>query len=453
MADCYLSVADGKEDKTRSRTWRFTIDNYTNVPASLTAGMRYLIVGEEVTPDGTARLRGYVVFQNPKMLPHKHFLEYGHGTFSVAIGNRDENVEHCKKGGNYYEFEGHKKDPKMKRHHGKRAQEDPDKDPKMQGHHGKSEREDRNRDPKMQGHHGKRAQEEPNKDPKMQGHHGKRAQEDPNKDPKKQGHHGKREQEDPNRDPKMQGHHGKREQEDPDRDPKKQGHHGRVGGQTEQDEWERCWQLARRGKFEEIPPAKRIKHLSTWLMVQSKFGVKLDCIGKLNNLWIHGPAGSGKSRWVNLTYPHCYRKLNSKWWDGYSVDDPDHKVVLCEDLHPDTWDVLPQLKVWADHYPFIAETKGSSLTIRPENIVVTSNYTPEQCFARREDVIAIRRRFSVLTVEHLPAPGTRQEAHPDSSQEETRAEHAQMGLTDGETSQVGNNKCKTCSSYHSAGGR
>ena len=311
--------------KTRSRAWNFTIDDYTGVPASLPAGTRRLIVGEEVAPDGTARLRGYVVFDNPKMSPHKHFLEYGRGTFSAAGGDRDENIERCKRGGNYREFGG----------------------------------------------------------------------------------------------------------------PGKRG-----GGSEDGDEWERCWQLARRGKFEEIPPEKRIKHLSTWLTVQSKFGARLDCIGKLDNLWIHGPSGSGKSRWVNLTYPRCYRKLNTKWWDGYSVVDPDHKVVLCEDLHPDTWDVLPQLKVWADHYPFRAETKGSSLTIRPEKIVVTSNYTPERCFARREDVAAVRRRFTVLTVERLPPPrlpaaGTRQEVRPDSSREETREEHGREGPTDGETSEVG----------------
>ena len=95
--------------KTRSRAWNFTIDDYTGVPASLPAGTRRLIVGEEVAPDGTARLRGYVVFDNPKMSPHKHFLEYGRGTFSAAGGDRDENIERCKRGGNYREFGGPEK--------------------------------------------------------------------------------------------------------------------------------------------------------------------------------------------------------------------------------------------------------------------------------------------------------------------------------------------------------
>ena len=337
MAGCDFSDTNGEKDNTRARAWTFTIDKYNDVPASLSASMRYLIVGEEVSPDGTAQLQGYVVFKNPAMSPHKHFLRYGRGTFRKASGDPDENVERCKRGDKYREFEGPGGRPR---------------NPKAHGHHGREGRESRE---------------------------------------------------------------------------SRESHESR-----ESREWERSWQLAKRGRIEEISAEKRVKHLSTWLKVQSNFGAKLDCIDKLDNLWIHGPSGSGKSRWVNLTYPHCYRKLNSKWWDGYSVVDPKHKVVLCEDLHPDTWPKLPQLKVWADHYPFIAETKGSSLTIRPERIIVTANYTPEQCFARREDVEAILRRFRVQPVEHLPPPPPRMDWEAER-QQEIEEEMSEVGSRTSET--------------------
>ena len=37
------------------------------------------------------------------------------------------------------------------------------------------------------------------------------------------------------------------------------------------------------------------------------------------------------------------------------------------------------------------------MTIRPEKLVVTSNYSPEQCFSNPEDIGPILRRFRVIT--------------------------------------------------------
>lgn len=38
------------------------------------------------------------------------------------------------------------------------------------------------------------------------------------------------------------------------------------------------------------------------------------------------------------------------------------------------------IKQWCDHYPFKANQKGSQLLIRPEKIIVTSNYSIRECF-------------------------------------------------------------------------
>ncbi len=51
------------------------------------------------------------------------------------------------------------------------------------------------------------------------------------------------------------------------------------------------------------------------------------------------------------------------------------------------------LKLWADHYPFPAETKGSSMVIRPARIVVTSNWSMEQMFEEPNVLKPLQRRF------------------------------------------------------------
>ena len=87
--------------------------------------------------------------------------------------------------------------------------------------------------------------------------------------------------------------------------PSEQGHNGVKGGQLIKEEWQYSWELAKKGKIEEISPRKRVRYLSSWLRVQSTFPPKLKSLSELKNLWIHGPSGSGKSRWVELTYPYC----------------------------------------------------------------------------------------------------------------------------------------------------
>jgi hypothetical protein len=62
-------------------------------------------------------------------------------------------------------------------------------------------------------------------------------------------------------------------------------------------------------------------------------------------------------------------------------------------------DMLNQhLKVWGDRYCCIGETKGSAMLIAPGKffLIITSNYHPNQCFSREEDLGAIMRRFAVI---------------------------------------------------------
>jgi len=97
-------------------------------------------------------------------------------------------------------------------------------------------------------------------------------------------------------------------------------------------------------------------------------------------------------------FPDAYLKGANKWWDGYNLQD----TVLLEELGytDDKGTQRSQisayhLKLWADHWPFTAEAKGSTVQIRPKRLIVTSNYHPSDLWKAPEDLDPILRRFKV----------------------------------------------------------
>lgn len=111
------------------------------------------------------------------------------------------------------------------------------------------------------------------------------------------------------------------------------------------------------------------------------------------NLWIYGPAGTGKSSTARSLSTSLYVKMANKWWDGYDGEDD----VLIDDFHPEQAKYLTTyLKIWADRYPFPAEIKGGSLFIRPKRIFVTTQYTHISLFENGEDRAAVSRRFTQM---------------------------------------------------------
>ena len=191
-----------------------------------------------------------------------------------------------------------------------------------------------------------------------------------------------------------------------------QGHHGARGGEMEIVRWEEAWKAAKEGRIEDIPADIRSRYLNTWLRVKSMNLPKPEELDSLENLWIVGPSGSGKSLWVHRTFPGAYKKGFNKWWCGYDSGDPEHDVVVLDDLHP-SWSDAVHLKNWGDHYPFMAEYKGGSTVIRPSKIIVTSNYHPAQVF-KEVDLGPILRRFRVVSVADLPPAPPKQKRGAES---------------------------------------
>lgn len=121
----------------------------------------------------------------------------------------------------------------------------------------------------------------------------------------------------------------------------------------------------------------------------------------INHEWWYGETGTGKSMKLWNDHPLHYQKQLNKWWDGYENQD----VVAIEEWSPKNEVTASQLKVWADRYPFPGQIKNGTLHgIRPLKIIVTSNYTIDQCFPNTEDSLPLKRRFKVVRFDAIFVP-------------------------------------------------
>lgn len=167
----------------------------------------------------------------------------------------------------------------------------------------------------------------------------------------------------------------------------------RARGEDEKARWEEAWEAAKAGRIEEIPPDIRVRCYNSIKRIQKDYMGKPQHLASPCGIWIYGESGIGKTKAVYDRFPGLYSKNASKWWDGYQNED----VVLFDDVDPEVgkWSSR-YLKIWADQYHFIADTKGGSVAIRPKLVIVTSQFTIDACYPEREAQVAIKRRFRFI---------------------------------------------------------
>lgn len=167
--------------------------------------------------------------------------------------------------------------------------------------------------------------------------------------------------------------------------------------------WDDIRRLAELGEFENIPADVIIRYPRNLLLIR-QLAQSRDCpatIDSLENYWIHGPTGIGKSRTVRdvcrAAGQAVYLKDSTKWWDGYHSE----PVVLLEEFEPTHVAVLGgYLKTWADHYAVRVESKGGGMLVRPRHIIVTSNYDMESLFTMSGLLLPLQRRFKTIDMEN-----------------------------------------------------
>jgi len=175
-----------------------------------------------------------------------------------------------------------------------------------------------------------------------------------------------------------------------------------LGG-IEADRWASAWDAAKLGDLETIDADIRIRYYSGLKRISQDYLPRVEPILDVCGVWIHGESGCGKTRAVLAQYPDCYIKPRNAWWDGYQRE----PVTLVDDV--DIFDRIlgGKLKHWADFAPFIAEIKGTSVRIRPERLIVTSQYTIEEIWDDEQTRFALNRRFtSVRKVKDFPIDWT-----------------------------------------------
>lgn len=215
----------------------------------------------------------------------------------------------------------------------------------------------------------------------------------------------------------------------------------KKGGDATKRKWERIAELARCGNLDDIASEEPHAYITSY---QNLKKIKADCrpipedlpmiredatetVTRGCGIWIWGPSQCGKSHRVRTEYGKriCNKPCNNKWMPN-SYDPDQHDVILLEDFDIRHKAFVDTLKIWADRYAFTVELKGTMLTVRPEKIIITSNYHPRDIWFEEQDIQPILSRFRVIhhkvyygpfvnSIMNFPKPGDEQEHgfHPD----------------------------------------
>lgn len=177
-----------------------------------------------------------------------------------------------------------------------------------------------------------------------------------------------------------------------------QGEKGAKGRAAEIQRHEDAFQAAVAGDFDEIPADLRTRYYGTYQRInrdhQLAEEVKTLDHAEVANEWYWGETGTGKSLKARTENPDAYLKMCNKWWDGYNLQ----SCAIIEDFDAKHAVLIHHMKIWADIYPFLGEIKGGTIKIRPQKIIVTSNYHPRDIWSEDSDLKPILRRFRITKI-------------------------------------------------------
>lgn len=113
-----------------------------------------------------------------------------------------------------------------------------------------------------------------------------------------------------------------------------------------------------------------------------------------------GVTGSGKSHKAYHENKDAYRKsIPGKWWEGYKGE----KTVIMEEFNPeeDKELRLPELLKILDKYPYQVEIKGTSVQLKANRFIFTTNIDPRLWYKGHPQQPALARRINKVKVFRL----------------------------------------------------
>lgn len=163
-------------------------------------------------------------------------------------------------------------------------------------------------------------------------------------------------------------------------------------GRLTKERYAKLWKDAVSGDLSQIDPQRKIQHYRTLKQIGQD---ALDMSGTLEETtghWITGSFGCGKSHLARTTYPNAYIKTPDQWWDNYNGQE----TVIIEDMDPYHVALGYSLKIWGDKYSFPAPYKGGIYkAIRPQRIIITSQYLPSDIWTDKKTIDAIEDRYTL----------------------------------------------------------
>lgn len=120
-------------------------------------------------------------------------------------------------------------------------------------------------------------------------------------------------------------------------------------------------------------------------------------------VWLWGPPGAGKTRYVADKEKDLYITSSLKWFDGYENQD----AVLFDDFRCEDISYNYFLRL-LDRYPVTVPVKGGTRVFNPKRIYITSPYPPTNGYAYNfyEDVNQVIRRLDeIIQLNGVPVPG------------------------------------------------
>lgn len=167
----------------------------------------------------------------------------------------------------------------------------------------------------------------------------------------------------------------------------------RTAKEGQQDLWKGIVQSAKEGRFDDIPEQILTRYYHAFKRMEQDNPTIPAPLTTKDNHWIVAPTGYGKSTYAREMFPDYFDKAPNKWFIGYKGQE----TILCDDFGPEQCQYLKwYIKRWADLFAFPMETKGGGKNIRPKHIVITSQYTIDECFDDIRTADAIKGRFKVL---------------------------------------------------------